>query len=208
MTELRRRARDPPVDSRDDHSTAAAGLDRTAHPTKITTVRSQTSRPASHGHLSMVRMIAITGIDDFLQTESAITITGMLEGSSGPAASSDRLCRAAGPLEAGLNEAAVELAAMGPRGSIVLQGAGARHTQDNHRRRKGADWSQSRRGSGRAFDRRRSLTRSVASGPRLTGPPRHGGSSRLDEAEAAGGSWEGGGGRDHEVSHLGAGLVG
>ena len=77
MTELRRRARDPPVDSRDDHPTAAAGLDRTAHPTQITTVRSQTSRPASHGHLAMTRMITITGLDDFLQTESAITITGI-----------------------------------------------------------------------------------------------------------------------------------
>lgn len=77
MTELRRRARGPPVDSRDDHSTVVAGLDRTARPTKITTVRSQTSRPASHGHLAMTCMIAITGLDDFLQTESAITITGI-----------------------------------------------------------------------------------------------------------------------------------
>ena len=77
MTELRRRARGPPVDSRDDHSTVVAGLDRTARPTKITTVRSQTSRPASHGHLAMTCMIAITGLDDFLQTESAISITGI-----------------------------------------------------------------------------------------------------------------------------------
>ena len=84
MTELRRRARGPPVDSRDDHSTVVAGLDRTARPTKITTVRSQTSRPASHGHLAMTCMIAITGLDDFLQTESAITITGICKNDLSP----------------------------------------------------------------------------------------------------------------------------
>lgn len=77
MTELRRRARGPPVDSRDDHPTVVASLDPTAYSTKISTVRSQTSRPASHGHLAMTCMIAITGLDDFFQTESAITITGI-----------------------------------------------------------------------------------------------------------------------------------
>ncbi len=75
MAELRRRARDPPVDSRDDHPTAASGLDRRTTSAENTTVSSQTIHSVSW-HFARPRMIALTGLDDFLQTKSAITITG------------------------------------------------------------------------------------------------------------------------------------
>lgn len=46
MTELRRRAWDPPVDSRDDHTTVVAGLDRKNDPVRVTKVaRQQADRP-------------------------------------------------------------------------------------------------------------------------------------------------------------------
>jgi len=72
---LRRGARGPPVDSRDDHPAAASGLDRSIPSTEN---RQRPNRqPACHGDLAMPRMITVTGLDHFLQPESAITITGM-----------------------------------------------------------------------------------------------------------------------------------